>query len=237
MELIGIVLAFVLVVGMIALTARGMFAREATHALKRVRQREEELQAKADVLEQRLAQMERDHRQKLTHAQAEADRLMQEAKQQAMNIRTAAVEEAKHRARQLMGEAEHARQQMIADLARELHSKAVAWTCTAFQQLLTTAEQDTLHARLLQQLVHACEQMDIAPLNGTGERIRLTSAKPIGQEARQAIQHCFSTKLHRTMTLEETIDDTLLAGGVVALGDLLIDGSLKQYFTRMAHTA
>jgi len=59
-ELVSVVLGFLLLVGIILLTVRGLFARETTQALARVRQREDELQAKADVLEQRLSQMEQD---------------------------------------------------------------------------------------------------------------------------------------------------------------------------------
>src|SRR3989338_7920041 len=116
LELFGAVVAFLLIVGPLLPTVRGLFARETTQALKRVRQQEDALQAKADLLEQRLSQMEQDHRQKLTHVQGEAERVVQEAKQQAMNIRTAAVEEAKHRARQLVMETEQSRQQMVSEL-------------------------------------------------------------------------------------------------------------------------
>ncbi len=235
-ELVGVVLAFLLLVGIILLTVRGLFARETTHALKRVRQREEELQTNADVLEQRLAQLEQAHRHKLKQADGEAERVIQEAKQQAANIRTAAVEEAKHRARQLVMESEHTRQQMVKELRYELSSRAVAWTCTALQTLLTPEEQNSLHARLLHQLIQTCEQVELGHVNGRLERIHVASAKPLAAEQREALQRCLSMKLNHPVTLEATTDANLIAGGVVSLGDVRVDGSVQQYLTRLAHT-
>ncbi len=234
-ELVGVVVAFLLIVGIMLLIVRGLFARETTHVLGRVRQREEELQANADLLEQRLAQTEQDHRLKLKHAQAEAERMLQEAKQQASNIRTAAVEEAKYRARQLVMESEQTRQQMVSDLRRELHDQAVAWTCTAIQTLLTAPEQESLHARLLHHLTQACAQVELGHVNGGLERIPVRSAKPLAAEQTEALQRCLSTKLNHPVALDEMTDAGLIAGGVVSLGDVVVDGSLKQYLTRLAH--
>ena len=76
--------------------------------------------------------------------------------------------------------------------------------------------------------------MELGALNGQAERIRVTSAKPLAQAQTSALQACLSTRLNRPITLETATDEALIAGGVVDLGDVVVDGSLKQYLTRLA---
>jgi F0F1-type ATP synthase membrane subunit b/b' len=236
LEFMGVVLAFLLLVGIVLFTVRGLFARETTQALSRVRQREEELQAKATVLEQRLAQLEHDHRQKLKHADAEAERIVQEAKQQAMNIRTASVEEAKHRARQLVMEADQTRQHATQTVTHELSDRAVAWTITALRMLLTPEEQQHVHARLLQQLITVCAQVELGAINGHVERVQVRSAQPLDAAQTDALRACLATKFNHPVTLDATTDPTLMAGGVVSLGEMVVDGTVHHYVTRLVQT-
>ena len=60
MELLGLGALVLGIVVLVIFFTRGVFSRDLTQAMKRVTQREEELQEKADILEQRLGQMERE---------------------------------------------------------------------------------------------------------------------------------------------------------------------------------
>ena len=70
--------------------------------------------------------------------------MVQEAKQQAMNIRTAAAEEAKHRARQLLLEVEQGRAHLKAEWANELRGTMIKRVCESLRALLPAGAQDAL---------------------------------------------------------------------------------------------
>lgn len=229
MELIGLAVVFVLIVGVVLLTVRGLFARDLTQALKRVANQEQELQAKAEILEQRLSQLEKDHQLKLKQAEAEAQRLVQEAKQQAMNIRTAAIEEAKHRARQLVMEAEQLRGHLKQELRQELNGRALARVCEAIQTLLSSEEQARLHNRLVAQLLEELARVEVAHVGGPIHHVQVTAAHPLSAEQTKALRDHLLKHLGPSVGCEVKTDATLVAGCVVQLGDLMLDGSLKHY--------
>jgi F0F1-type ATP synthase membrane subunit b/b' len=232
LELFGAVVAFLLIVGTLLLTVRGLFARETTQALKRVRQQEESLQAKADLLEQRLSQMEQDHRQKLKHAQGEAERVVQEAKQQAMNIRTAAVEEAKHRARQLLLEAEQGKLQLKAEVAKELDGRAVQHACASLRTLLPAPALVALHEALVGELLTALNGLDAAALRGHLERVVVVTGQPFAEADAKRLAQWAETALGRGTAVEMNTEPTLLAGCVVQLGTTVVDNSLPNRLSR-----
>jgi len=227
MELIGLGLLLVFAVVSVIFLTRGVFSRDLTRALKRVNQQEEALQEKADILEQRLAQMERDYQAKLKRGDGEAERLTQEAKQHAMNIRTAAIEEAKHRARQLLLEAEQDRTQWRQELAKEMNGKLVQRACESLQRLLPPNELAALHGTLTHELLEVLGRMDAAALRRHGvERIDVRTAQPLPAEAARRLNEWAVLSLGTTVPVQVETDPALIAGCVVRIGSTIVDNSL-----------
>lgn len=230
MDLIGLgvllVIALGVILGMVILLTRGVFARDLTQALKRVNQQEQTLQEQADVLEQRLTQMERDYHAKLKRAEGEADHLLQEAKTQAMNIRTSAIEEAKHRARQLLLEAEQGKLQLKFEVAKELNGQAVQQACTFLHTLLPATALAALHAALVKELLAALQAMALPAWPQPPERIVVMTGQPLDQADARALAQWAATALRREVPVEVKAQPALVAGCVVHLGTTIVDNSL-----------
>ena len=230
MDLIG--LGLLLVVGLAAVLflvivlTRGVFARDLTHALKRVAQQEQELQEKADILEQRIGQLELEYHAKLKRAQAEAERIVQEAKNQAMNIRTAAIEEAKHRARQLLLEAEHGKAQWKADVVKELNGQAVQHACELLRDLLSARELLSLHETLVQELLGSLGQLDAMRFRTGVERIEVRAAQPLTPSQTQQLSQWTAVSIGGHVPIQVEADPALVAGCIVQVGSTVLDNSL-----------
>ena len=237
MELFGLgfllVLAIGMVLGIVIIFTRGIFNRDLAQALKRVTQQDQELQDKADVLEQRLRQMEQDYHAKLKRAETEAQRLTEEAKHQAMNIRTAAIEEAKHRARQLVLEVEQSKMQVRAELTKTLDGQAVQQACQALRTLLTDQMAATLHAQLMNELIEALAHLEAHSLHTGLERVEMRTARPLSPEQLQRLTQWVHASLGPHIALQVEDDETLVAGGLVRAGASVIDNSLV---TRLKQT-
>lgn len=226
--LFGIVLTVALgvAIGAVVIITRGVFARDLTLALKRVTQQERELQEKADILEQRLAQLEGDYAAKLKRAQGEAERITQEAKDQAANIRTAGIEEAKHRARQLLLEAEGSKAQLRVQVAKELDGQAVRRACESLQALLPKEELSTLHHALTVQLLDSLPQLDASTGRDGIDGVEVVTAQPLTTAQSQRLQEWIATSIGAGLALHVTTDAGLVAGCIVRAGHTVIDNSL-----------
>lgn len=225
----------VLVLGIVVLViffTRGVFSRDLTQAMRRVTQREEELQEKADILEQRLGQMEREYQAKLKRAETEASQFIQEAKQQAMNIRTAAVEEAKHRARQLLLEAEQGKAQLKTELARELGAHAVHHTCETLRALLTPEQLSALHSQLVRELLEALKRVDVRALHLTADKVEVVTAQPLDSAESLRLTQWAAASVGSDVPIKVSTDSNLVAGCIVRAGATVVDNSLANRLTR-----
>ncbi len=226
MELVGLAVLLIFALVTVIFLTRGVFSRDLTRALKRVNQQEQELQEKADILEQRLGQMEREYQVKLKRAEAEAERIVQEAKSQAMNIRTAGIEEAKHRARQLLLEAEQGRAQLKMDAARELNAKAVQRACELLRGLLPPEDLVALHSLLTKELLEALTQVDPKPFRTSVERVEVMTAQPLGTEESERLTRWVAASLGSEMPVQIQTDPALVAGCLVRIGPTIVDNTL-----------
>ena len=219
-------LALGIVIFLIIFLTRGVFARDLTQALKRVNQQERELQEKADILEQRLSQLERDYQAKIKRGEAEAARILQEAKTQAMNIHTVAMEEAKHRARQLLLEAEQGKLQLKAELASELNGQAIVRACESLHALLPPSELASLHAALTRELFEVLGSMDVSTIDSEITQVDVMTAQPLTPAESEQLSQWVAAKFGATMRLQVKADPGLVAGCLVALGPTIVDNTL-----------
>lgn len=236
MELLGLgivlVVALGVILGIVILLTRGLFAKDLTQALQRVNQQEQALQEKADILEHRLGQLERDYHAKLKRAEGEAEQMLQDAKTQAVNIRTVAIEEAKHRARQLLLEAEQGKLQLKAEAAKELDGRAVQHACASLRTLLPAPALAALHEALVGELLTALNGLDAAPLRGHLERVVVVTGQPFTAADAKRLAQWAETALGRGTVVEMNTEPTLLAGCVVQLGTTVVDNSLPNRLSR-----
>ncbi len=230
MELLGLGILLVAALGgvvtIVILFTRGIFARDLTQALKRVNQQELELQEKAEMFEQRLNQLKQEYHAKIKHAEVEAEDIVQKSKAQAVNIRTVAVEEAKHRARQLLLEAEQGKAQLKLELGKTLNGQAVRHACDALRTLLLPEGVASLHRSLVAELLPALSTLDVQPFKAEVERVEVVTAQPLTPDQSKRIAQWVADSLGPHVALQVDADPSLVAGCLVRIGQTIVDNTL-----------
>ena len=229
MDLAGVALLLIVALGavivIVILLTRGVFARDLTNALRRVTQQEQALQDKAERLEQQLGSMEQAYQGKLRHAENEANRLVADAKQQAMNIRTAGIEEAKHRARQILLEAEQGRGQLKMEAAKELNGQAVRQACQTLRELLSPDALNALHGQLVREVLEALSTLDAPRPGQPVAPVHVRSGLPLGGEETRRLAEWVRQR-YGEAPLDVVMDPGLVAGCSVQVGTVTVDNSL-----------
>lgn len=232
MEMIGVGIVLIVVAVAAIFFTRGLFSRDLTQALERVGAQERALQEKADVLEQRLGQVERDYAAKLKRAEAEADRLLREAKEQAMNVRSVAVEESKHRARQLLLEAEHGKAQLRAEIIRELNGAAGKRVCETLRGLLSDEHLSTVHESLVKELLEELKRIDLRAVPVRIDRVAIDTAQSLTSAEQLRLTQWAAASVGSDVPIAIQVDPALVAGAVVRAGQTTIDNSLLNRCSR-----
>jgi F-type H+-transporting ATPase subunit delta len=137
--------------------------------------------------------------------------------------------------------------QIVADPTVAPLTKSPQWPMANLVSLITDVAGDKLDAGmqnfvrvlaenrrllLLPEIAVHYEELRAAVENTLD--VEVISAVTISDAQADKLKQALSTRLKRTVRMQNSVDSTLLGGAVVRAGDLVIDGSLKGRLERLA---
>ena len=137
--------------------------------------------------------------------------------------------------------------QIVADPSVAPLTKSPHWTAADLVSLITDVAGAKLNAGmqnfvrvlaenhrllLLPEIAAHYEKLRAAVENTLD--VEVISAVTLSDAQADKLKQALSTRLKRTVRMQNSVDSTLLGGAVVRAGDLVIDGSLKGRLERLA---
>ncbi len=203
-----------------------------------------------------LHTLNQDYTQKLEEArkhQAEADKYYDEtllkakidAEKTKMQIlkdtqetQQAAVNESRKQSADILEQANRARDAMMKDVESRIEAGAVEKAGELMQTVLPEAVGQVLHGHWVKELLASgLEGLTRLNVPETLEEAQVTSAYELKKNEKAELESKLREKLKRSLRVVETTDPSLLAGFRIALGGILIDGSLRFQIKEAVHRA
>jgi F0F1-type ATP synthase delta subunit len=196
----------------------------ATHHLDELNHDFEEKQKKIDVLLQEAKAQAQQITQK---AGEEGEKQKTETIQAAEKERDKVIQEARTHAEEMVQQAEKSRYQLLADLDERIEKASVRKACELIGLVLPETFRKEVHAHWAQDLLKGgLSQLEQVRLPQELKEVKITSAFPLEEEERQALVKKIKAKVGN-IPFKEEVDPAIVAGFVISLGSLMIDGSLK----------
>ena len=191
-------------------------------------------------LNQENLEKERALKEELERAKREAEREIAEGRRQAENIRAQAREEteknredmlgkARREAKRLINEAIKDSQRKRAELTLEMQEKAVYLATDMVRYIFTERGREDLDIRLVDELLGEIEKLEKEKVKARAEdnKAEVVCACALKDAQKKRLKEALSSKLNRSITLTEKIDEGIVAGLIIKLGAFVIDGSVK----------
>ena len=137
--------------------------------------------------------------------------------------------------------------QIVADPSVAPLTKSPHWTAADLVSLITDvagAKLDAGMQNFVRVLAENHRLLLLPEIAAHYEKLRAAVENPLDVEVISAVtlsdaqadklKQALSTRLKRTVRMQNSVDSTLLGGAVVRAGDLVIDGSLKGRLERLA---
>ena len=221
-----IVLQFLLFIGLVVLLRR-LMGRHATTATAHLQGLSQEYLRKQDEVKQRLEESERQYQEHLTKAQEEAHRLKQQALTEADLARQQALDQAHEEAERIVQQANQAREALQNEMVHALDAKILERACQLLQQVLPDTLGSALQSRWLDELT-SNGMMPVEQLQSREavREARVVSAYPLTDAQRRQLKDKLRAALGTDITMHESVDPRIVAGLVITIGHLVLDGSL-----------
>ncbi|MBI3615042.1 MAG: F0F1 ATP synthase subunit delta [Candidatus Omnitrophica bacterium] len=211
--------------GLVALL-RWLFVRNVTSAMERLELLHQENLKRENELQNRLQAVEQEHKTKIQRSEEEAKEILSLAKARAEEAREQLLKEAKGESQRIIQEAHERREELRRELEEQVEQKAVQLASDAVRYVLTTKLEQEVHRQLVDELIADVGTLDASLLDVNAAKAQVVSSQKLEPEQRHRLEGILSQKAGRAIQIVESVDQKVIAGIVIRLDSLILDGSL-----------
>jgi len=209
---------------------RLLLAGTASRAVRRVRQVEDEVRKKEEDIRREIDEHERDFAEKKAETERQLQAHRDEARREAAHLKEKAVAEAKKESQKIIEQA-HKNEQKIRDqIARQMEDKAVEYGGRIFKLVFSDLLTGELNGLFNGELIDALNEIEEGAITVDSGAASVTVSHPMSEVQRTRLETVLREKFRKDAVIEETVDETLLAGLILKMGSLEIDGSLRNRY-------
>ncbi len=212
---------------LIVVFLRWLLYSHVSHALRRLKQLNQENLEKENVLKEELERAKRDAAREIKEGQQKAEEIKRLAREAAEKDREEIVGRARKEAKRLISEAIRDCQRKGTELTLEMQEKSVYLATDIVKSIFTEKGRGNLHSQLIDELIVEIEALEKGKVKATGKEAEIICAYPLGKAQEKKLIDILSAKLNRGITLKKNIDEEIIAGLIIRLGGFVIDGSIR----------
>ncbi len=171
----------------------------------------------------------------VTQTRQEVEKQKVEIVQKAEQERDKMVQEARGRAEEIIQEAEKSRYLLLEELQQRIEKASIHRACELIGQVLPEPFKKDVHIHWSEELLRiSLSQLEKVRVPQGLEEVKIISAFPLDETLRQGLLKNIRNKIGKDIRINEEVDPKIVAGFIISLGSLLIDGSLKNKIEEQA---
>jgi F0F1-type ATP synthase membrane subunit b/b' len=216
------------------LVLRQLFYKQLQTSLARLQVLHEQNVARESELKKKAAEIELERKEVLKKAQRESEKIIFDATISAAKVTSDMEEQSEGKAASMLREGrtdlERKEKEMLSRNSLQTIDQAVKIVSAAF----SPGEKDVLHEYFLNELIAEINALDKATFVVSTRNIKVTTAYPVDDVKRQMLVRIISEKMQTDIVISFELDPEVIAGLIVHIGDLTIDGSLRNKLNKTA---
>jgi len=178
-------------------------------------------------------------KKKLEEAETQAQEIVQQAKAEALTMRQEIIgsanaekeqilQKAKACSEELIEQGESARHALIEEFEKKIDAESVKKAATLLAAALPDDIQQQLHTYLARTLLESgITQQKNIDIPKDVKEVKVSSAVTLTETEKKALLKIIKDKVSQNFSLREEVDKSLIAGFMVQIGSLILDGSLR----------
>jgi cell division septum initiation protein DivIVA len=207
---------------------RRIMAQNVVLATKHLEELTQDYNEKEKQVDQQLEEANSKSQEIVSSAQNEAEKVRSETLKQAQEESDRIIRQARTQADEMIQQADKSRNQLIAEMEERIAKGAVNRACDLCYDALPDEFRTLVHSQWVEDLIeNGFSKAERLRLPEGTEEIEVISAFALTDEQRKRLSKKLKDAFGHEMTIKEQVDPKVVAGLVVNIGSLVLDGSLK----------
>ena len=221
-----IVVHAVVLVAVIFLIKR-LLLNDTMKAVKKINEVEAEVRKKEEVVRREIADHEKEYAARRAKAEEDMRNQKEQAEKEIMAFKEKIIGEAKEEAKHTVEKAKSNEEKFRQQLRREMEDKSVKYAGEIFRMVFSDTLTDALNQKFIEELLSELEDVDTSSVTVEEGEGTFTVSRPLAPEQKAHLEQVIASKFGVTSGVVEAVDPDVLAGLVLKLGSLEIDGTLR----------
>jgi len=235
MQEVFTVAAPIIVIHVVVLAAlvgllRLIIVGHARRATARVKQVEDEVRKKEEDIKREIEDHEKDFSEKKAESERQIQSQRDEAKREASRLKEQSIAEAKKESAKIIEQAHKNEQKLRDQIARQMEEKTVEYGGRVFKLVFSDLMTGDLNKQFINELIDALDEIEKGSITVDSTEAEIIASHPLDQAQKQRLETILREKFNEKATIRETTDEALLAGLILKMGSLEIDGSLRNRY-------
>lgn len=217
----------VITFALLVIILRQFLYKQNSQALARLQQLYQENLKREEDLKKAQEEAEKELKEKTAQNNKEIVSLRAASEMEARRMQEEIIGKVKEEAKRMVIEAEAKKEQMRANLVSEMEEKALGLASDILQHIFTAQVAQGIHHSLIDEFIGEIEKSDGQKLQLDVEAVEIAAPYPLTQLQEENLKKMLSSKMGRPVSIKGTIDQEIVAGMVVRMENLVLDGSLR----------
>lgn len=205
-----------------------LLSKNITSAKAHLDQMGQDYTKKQQEINKKLQEADQYYQTTITKAREEAIELKERLEKEASTGKGKALDEARKESEKIIDRANKTREMLIAEIDQKVEEKALDRACELVEQVLPEHLAQQMHLHWVEELITGgLEELGNLHLPENISQAQLKCAFELSAKQKEQLSQKLKEKLGRDIKLVEESDSSIVAGIVISLGNLVLDGSLK----------
>jgi hypothetical protein len=190
---------------------------------------------KEKEINRQLEEVKQKSRELMLKAQEEAEVLKAQIIKETEEEKEKILHQARIQGEEMVQQAEKSRQALILELEERIAKEAVHKATESIQNILPEQFKKDVHTHWVEeQIEKGFGHLERLHIRQDIHEIKITSAFDLSEEQRKVLSKKLKEILGRDIALKEEVDPKVVAGLIITIGSLVLDGSLKNKIQEQA---
>jgi F0F1-type ATP synthase delta subunit len=228
MVIIPLIILLALVFAVMVVVFQKIMKENVVLATRHLEELSQDYVKKEKEIDMQLEETKQKCDQMLTQAQEEAVKEKEKIVKEADSEKTKILEHARQQAQDMIEQADKSRKLLLAEINERINKEANQKACELMENNLSEEIKRQLHQYWAEELIsEGFSEMERLRTPEDVKEIRIVSAFELSQTQRKLLSKKLKDVLGYEVTPKEETDQKLVAGIIIYIGNLVLDGSLK----------
>ncbi len=234
MMLLQFIILQVIVFSAVIFFMKKILSSDTQAAVGRLDTTYQDLLTKQKELNEKIEEAEKEYAAKKEESVQLLEKMKTDANDEARKKKDEILKQAKAQADEILERAKSSSEEIYRKIEREVRAKAVDDAALLLQQSLSQNTTNAFHSEVLEDFLLKGKDFDLSKVSPHVEVVSVKTPFLLTDQQKAKINALISTKINRTLKLEEIEEKSLIAGVCLMFGTLILDGSLANTIREVA---